>query len=134
MTDKIAVETTEGSFHSRGTNHQEQIQSLVTNGQSTRDSKILRDVDPDPVSLGETKLAKKESFCRIFCECNLKSRFFSINKRRPSALHALDGIRAIAILWVYLYHSSLNFLGYKFLPFFNTLKKNDPLLFIMTPL
>jgi peptidoglycan/LPS O-acetylase OafA/YrhL len=52
----------------------------------------------------------------VFCACNLKERFFSLNKRRPSALHALDGLRAVAILWVFCLHSAMLFCNEVFLP------------------
>ena len=52
MTTPLAYGT-EGSFKSRGSEHQNQIQSIVAD--SIRDSKILKDELP----LGEPKVVKK---------------------------------------------------------------------------
>ena len=62
----------------------------------------------------------QESFFRVFF-CGkvanggfLKTvtlRVKSIFQRRPSSLHPLDGLRAIAIIWVLLMHSSMFIIG-----------------------
>ena len=55
------------------------------------------------------KLPKEESSCRkAFCAESLKDQLYhglkAINERKPSALVSLDGLRAIAILWVVSHH------------------------------
>ena len=71
----------------------------------------------------ETIDEPKQSFWRIFCKgksenggcCKtVLNRFKSIFERRPSSLHPLDGLRAIAIIWVLLIHSAL-FVSEKYL-------------------
>ena len=56
-----------------------------------------------------------------------------MNKRRPSALHTLDGIRAIAILWVYAYHSIGDFMGGKLKLKIREFSSASPLGILFTP-
>jgi peptidoglycan/LPS O-acetylase OafA/YrhL len=59
----------------------------------------------DYIRLEEPK--KKESFCSIFCACKCKDNFKSIYTRRESALYPLDGLRACAMLWVFIFHLAI---------------------------
>ena len=65
------------------------------------------DMEPsdDYIRLEEPK--KKESFCSIFCACKCKDNFKSIYTRRESALYPLDGLRACAMLWVFIFHLAI---------------------------
>ena len=48
---------------------------------------------------------KEPSFCySFFCACKCKDNFKSIFTRRESSLHSLDGLRAFAMLWVFILH------------------------------
>ena len=53
------------------------------------------------------------AFLRIlFCKCKPISNFKAIFERKPSALTPLDGIRALAVLWVYGLHVGYLWGGY----------------------
>ena len=59
------------------------------------------------------KLSKNnepERFWNVCCYGKtIKQRFRSIAERRPSALEPLDGLRAVAILWVFYFHTAFNY-------------------------
>jgi peptidoglycan/LPS O-acetylase OafA/YrhL len=63
-------------------------------------SDILVDAEED-ASFAQKK---EPSFCSICCACKCKDNFRSIYTRRESALHPLDGLRAFAMLWVFILH------------------------------
>merc|ERR1719329_1634395 len=56
------------------------------------------------VELTAVSRKKEPTFCSLFCACKCKDNFSSIFTRRESSLHSLDGLRAFAMLWVYILH------------------------------
>ena len=49
--------------------------------------------------------AEETGFWATYYEnISLKDSLVSLVSRRPSALHALDGLRAIAVTWVFMLH------------------------------
>jgi peptidoglycan/LPS O-acetylase OafA/YrhL len=59
----------------------------------------------------------KKSFCKVCCSglrcSSLCKNIKSVFQRKPSNLEALDGLRAMAVMWVIIIHNAT-------LPFMNT--------------
>ena len=63
-------------------------------------------------SSAKSKYDNQPTFWRVFCACKTRSNLKSIFQRPPAALKALDGLRAMAILWVFALHVGYIWGGY----------------------
>ena len=64
----------------------------------------------DKIETATPKLESPKSNCRICCKIffcgNYKERWKTIYQRKEQAIKSLDGIRALACLWIYNLHSA----------------------------